>query len=67
MAYVWRFVEAAYFHEPADNVTGRREAPVSMLVPSWLLVAATIYFGLVTSFTVGSASSAAAMLMSGLR
>lgn len=67
VAYVWRFIEAAYFHEPADNLPRRLEAPVSMLVPSWLLVGATIYFGLDTSFTIGSASSAAAMLMSGLR
>ncbi|HEX2541046.1 MAG TPA: monovalent cation/H+ antiporter subunit D family protein [Caldimonas sp.] len=67
VAYVWRFIEAAYFHEPVDNLRRRREAPLSMLVPSWLLVGATIYFGLDTSFTVGSAARAAAMLMSGLR
>ena len=38
-----------------------------MLVPSLLLVAATLYFGLDTSFTVGSASQAAVQLLGGLR
>lgn len=61
LAYVWRFVEAAYYREPATQDFG--EAPVAMLIPAWLLVGATIWFGLDTSFTVGSATSAAQQLM----
>ena len=63
LVYVWRFVEAAYFCEPRKDLAQAREAPWSMLLPSALLVAATIYFGLDTSFTVGSATQAANFLM----
>ncbi len=67
LAYVWRFVEAAYLREPRADTAGAREAPLSMLVPAGLLVAASIWFGLDTSFTVGSATQAATVLMGGLR
>ena len=67
VAYVWRFVEVAYFRpSPAgDQVRAhlRNEAPMSMLIPAWLLIAATIWFGLDTSFTVGSALEAAQQLV----
>lgn len=64
--YVWRFVEAAYFREPRKDI-GDAVLPRSMALPAGLLVAATVYFGLDTSFTVGSATQAAALLMGGLR
>jgi multicomponent Na+:H+ antiporter subunit D len=66
-AYVWRFVEAAYFRAPREDTGEARAVPWSMGLPTALMVAATIYFGLDTSFTVGSASQAAALLMGGLR
>ena len=65
LAYVWRFVEAAYFREPSAHTLGVREAPLSMLLPAGVLVAATLWFGLDTSFTVGSAQQAAILLMGG--
>ncbi len=65
VAYVWRFVEAAYFHEPRQDVDVKATVPWSMGVPTALLVAATVYFGLSTAFTVGSASQAATFLMGG--
>jgi multicomponent Na+:H+ antiporter subunit D len=65
-AYVWRFVEAAYFREPPTG-NGAAAVPVSMGLPTAALVLATVYFGLDTSFTVGSAARAAALLMEGLR
>jgi len=39
------------------------EAPWSMRIPAYALVAATIWFGLDTSLTVGSATGAAAALL----
>lgn len=63
IAYVWRFVEAAYFRAPGGEVLVRREAPLALLAPAWILVGATLYFGLETSVTVGSAANAAAMLL----
>lgn len=67
IAYVWRFVEAAYFRAPAPDAAAVREAPLSMIGPSAILVAATVYFGLDTTFSMGSATQAATLLMGGVR
>jgi len=66
-AYVWRFVEAAYFREPRKDTGDAVAVPWSMALPAGLLVAATVWFGLDTSFTVGSAAQAAALLVGGPR
>jgi len=58
--YIWRVVETAYL-QSADDET-RCEAPLSMLVPTWVLIGATIWFGIDTRVTVGLAERAAAML-----
>jgi len=65
--YTWRFVEVAYFRAPGPNLVGIREAPAILLFPAYVLVALTIYFGLDTSFTVGTASRAAEALLGGVR
>lgn len=67
VVYVWRFVEVAYFREPDAKVAALKEAPLSMLGPSWLVVAACVYFGLDTSLTVGGASLAAETLLGSRR
>ena len=64
MLYVGRFVEAAYFREPSEKAMNVREAPLSMLIPSYVLVVATVYFGLDTKWSVGLALDAAASLLS---
>jgi multicomponent Na+:H+ antiporter subunit D len=66
-AYVWRFVEVAYFRAPRQDTADGGAVPWSMAVPAGLLVAAAVYFGLDTSFTVGSAAQAAAGLLGGPR
>jgi len=63
VAYVWRFVEVAYFRAPPAAQEARCEAPLALLLPAWLLVIATIWFGLDTSLTVGSALDAAQQLV----
>ena len=63
VAYVWRFVEAAYFRKPAARLESTREMPLSLLVPAWLLVIATVWFGFDTSLTLGSALDAAQQLV----
>ena len=65
IAYMWRFVEVAYLREPQAALAPWRTAPLELLVPAYGLVAATIYFGFETSVTIGSAASAAAMLVRG--
>jgi multicomponent Na+:H+ antiporter subunit D len=66
VAYIWRVVEAAYLQAPQE--TGRdsvTEAPLSMLVPTWILIVANIYFGIDTSVSVGTARRAAEALLGG--
>jgi len=63
VAYVWRFVEVAYFREPPAHPKVESEAPLSLLLPAGLLIVATLWLGLDTSFTVGSALDAAEQLL----
>ncbi|MGP1677758.1 MAG: monovalent cation/H+ antiporter subunit D family protein [Burkholderiales bacterium] len=63
VAYVWRFVEMAYFREPEPGAAGFDEAPAAMLIPAWIMVAGVIYFGLDTGFTVDGARRAAEVLL----
>jgi multicomponent Na+:H+ antiporter subunit D len=65
VVYVWRFVEAAYFQAPSPRTAALREAPASMLVLSWLVIAACVFFGLNTDLTVGGAAAAAEALTRG--
>lgn len=65
--YVWRFVEAAYFREPDAEIAKLKEAPLEMLVPAWLMIAACFYFGLDASLTIDGAVQAAATLLQGIR
>lgn len=63
--YIWRVVEVGYFQTAADDAPAVKEAPFSMLLPTWLLIGATLVFGVWTSLSVGVASSAARMLIGG--
>ncbi len=63
LIYVWRLVEAAYFGQPPSDAATLQEAPLSMLIPVWILVGANIYFGVYTEVSVGVASRAAIQLM----
>ena len=63
VAYVWRFVEVAYFREPLAHHKSVGEAPLRLLLPAALLIAATLWLGFDTSFTVGSALDAAEQLL----
>ena len=61
--YVWRVIEAAYFREPPDDLVKVSEAPISLLVPTWILVLGNFYFGIDTSLSLGMAEMAAKALM----
>ncbi len=63
--YIGRVVEIAYFREPKGKALEAREMPLSMLIPTWILILATIYFGIETSWTAGIASQAAKALLGG--
>jgi len=62
IVYVWRVVEVAYLR-PAPAGAPSGEAPLLMLIPMWVLVAANVYFGIDTRLSVGVAARAAASLM----
>ncbi|MEX1056208.1 MAG: proton-conducting transporter membrane subunit, partial [Natronospirillum sp.] len=66
--YIWRIVEAAYFQEaenshPASGL--RLEAPLMLLIPTWILVLANLYFGLDTRLPLLLTELAATMLSGG--
>ncbi len=65
VAYVWKFVEAAYFRPPPEQLS-----PSLANVTTWdmrlmalLLTLSTVYFGFDTRFTLGSAQAAAQYLL----
>ncbi len=62
VVYVWRVVEAAWFHERPAGAAPVAEAPLSLLVPLWLMVALNFWFGLDTRLSVGASSAAAEAL-----
>jgi multicomponent Na+:H+ antiporter subunit D len=66
IAYVGRVVEAAWFREPGPALAALRDPPLSLLLPIWLLAAATVVFGLDASFVARLAGEAAATLLKGL-
>ena len=64
VAYIWRLVEAAYFHAPPqERVAG--EAPLALLLPTWLLIGANLYFGIDTRLPVEVTAATAQFLLGG--
>ncbi|HEB88968.1 MAG TPA: monovalent cation/H+ antiporter subunit D family protein [Deltaproteobacteria bacterium] len=61
LVYVWKLVEIVYFQEPETGIE-RREPPLRLLVPTWILAGASIYFGVFSDFAVDVASRAAAQI-----
>jgi multicomponent Na+:H+ antiporter subunit D len=64
VVYIWRLVEVAYF-ETAGERDRHHEAPLSLLLPTWVLVALNVWLGIDTRLTVGVAESAARALTGG--
>ena len=63
VVYIWRVVEAAWMTERPADLPRMKEAPLSLLLPTWLLVALNFYFGLDTRLTVGAATAAAEVML----
>jgi len=66
VVYVWRVVEVAYFRQvpPGSQI---REAPLALLIPTWVLVLANLYFGMDASLTTHVATRAAEVLIGGIQ
>ena len=56
-----------YFHEPEGATASAREAPLSLVLPTWILISVSVYFGIDASFTAGASLDAAAALLGGAR
>lgn len=62
--YIWKVVEIAYFRERKDAAS-ITEAPLAMLVPLWVTVLLSFYFGLSAHLTVDTATNIATVLFGG--
>ena len=65
LIYIWRVIEAAYFQQATEDAPVVTEAPLSMLIPLWITVAASVYFGIDASRTLDIAFDASETLMRG--
>lgn len=64
LVYVGRVVEVAWFREPAGDTEPIRP-PVAMVAAMWVLVLASVYFGLDATLTADLARAAADALLGG--
>ena len=58
VVYIGKIIETLYFRPVTTKNIAVKEAPIALLVPTWILVFANIYFGLNTELTVGIAEQA---------
>lgn len=65
--YVWRVIEVAYFRAPAGGPAEKDEAPFSMILPTYILLGAAVYFGINGSIALDIANDAAQALIGGLK
>lgn len=61
--YVWKVIEVAWFRDLPESHADVREAPLSLLIPVWVLVLANVWFGIDTRFSAGVAARAAESLL----
>lgn len=63
--YIWRVIEVAYLREPAQALPADRDVPAGLLLPTWGLALANLYFGIDTEISHGTARAAALLLYGG--
>lgn len=63
VVYIWRVVEVAYLKPVPENAPKIEDAPPAMLIPTWILIGASVYYGINTDLTVGVAKQAAQQLL----
>ncbi|MBV1736253.1 MAG: monovalent cation/H+ antiporter subunit D family protein [Eubacteriales bacterium] len=63
--YFWRVIDNIYFKktEKEEPATGIQEAPIGMLVPTFVLALLCIVFGIFASFPISVAEQAATLLL----
>ena len=63
--YIWKIVEAAYIGQAPEGRAPVAEAPLSMLVPLWVLVLANFYYGINAELTTSVAGKVATTFLGG--
>ena len=63
--YTWRVIETAYFKERPIGAAPVTEAPLSLLIPTWIIILANLYFGIHPTLSTDLASRAAIILFGG--
>ena len=66
VVYIWRIVEALYFGEPVEADSPRSEAPLQLLLVTWLVAILNVFFGLFPQVPLQLANKAAALLLEGV-
>ena len=62
VVYMWKLIETLFFEKSEQRIQLRTEAPLSLLVPLWLLVLANIYFGIETEMLLKATATAVDLL-----
>ena len=65
LIYIWRVIETAYFHKRPEHLPEVREAPLAMLIPTWILALSCLYFGINGTLTSDIAVQTATRLLGG--
>ena len=63
VVYIWRVVEATYFEASKNDELKVKEAPLGLLLVTWLAALANIYFGFNSALPMELSSAAADLLM----
>jgi multicomponent Na+:H+ antiporter subunit D len=63
VVYIWRIVETVYFGEREPGAAAISEAPMPMLIVTWLAALANLFFGLQPDLPVELATNAAQALL----
>ena len=63
--YTWRILEKAYFQPRPADAPAIKEAPLSLLIPTWILIGANLFFGIYSEHSIELASNAAKLLLGG--
>jgi multicomponent Na+:H+ antiporter subunit D len=62
VVYIWRIVEALYFRAPVEGDSQPAEAPLQLLLVTWLVALLNIFFGIFPAVPLELANSAATLL-----
>ena len=65
LIYIWRLVEIIWLRPPLDPKLVIKEAPLTMLIPMWILIGTSIVFGIDATWTAESAQAAARVILEG--